>query len=188
METIESKTQLNPELWSIRHKNYLMVIARRKLPEYLVEDMVQDTFLAALQAAPRFKGRSTERVWLTAILKNKITDHYRKANTRQGKIWHTALRVSDQLSWKNFENKSKGQEENNVMTFLYANELDNVLHSGIELLCNQERKVLQMKIEGHSTEEICNTLGIKKVNSWVALSRARKKIKHYLNENWYDVA
>ena len=188
MDSTVNKSQLNPELWSARHKNYLKIMARRKLPGHLVDDMVQDTFLAALKAVTRFRGHSSERVWLTAILKNKISDHYRKVNTHQGKLWNTALRVSDYPSWKDLEGSSSNRDDNDVMKLLYASELEMVLNSGLELLCKQERKVLSMKISGCCTEEICNTLGITKVNSWVLLSRARKKIRHYLNSNWYDVA
>lgn len=188
MKTTVKNIQLNPELWSVNHKDYLTVMARRKLPDHLVDDIVQDTFLAALQAAPRFKGHATERVWLTAILKNKIIDHYRRVYSKKGKVWHNALRVSDSESWKDFEKESKGSEYNNTTALIYADELQKVLDSGLELLCKQEQKVLRMKIKGYSTEDICKTLGINKGNSWVSLSRARKKIKHYLNDHWYDVA
>lgn len=188
MEAIVKSTGLDPQMWSIRHKDYLSIMASRKLPSDLVEDIVQDTFLAALKAAPSFRGHSSERVWLTAILKNKITDHYRKVNTQQGKLWHTAIRISDYPSWLGLEGSYNSRDDNDVMKLLYASELDAVLNSGLELLCKQERKVLRMKINGCSTKEICSTLGITEVNSWVALSRARKKIRHYLNSNWYDVA
>ncbi|SMG48250.1 RNA polymerase sigma factor [Arenibacter troitsensis] len=188
MEAIAKSNGLEPQMWSIRHQDYLSTMARRKLPSDLVEDIVQDTFLAALKAAPRFRGHSSERVWLTAILNNKITDHYRKANTQQGKLWQTAIRLSDYPAWRNLESPSNSRDDNDVMKLLYASELDTILNSGLELLCKQERKVLSMKINGCSTEEICSTLGINKLNSWVALSRARKKIRHYLNHNWYEVA
>ena len=188
MEAITNSNRLEPQMWSVRHKDYLSTMARRKLPSDLVEDIVQDTFLAALKAAPRFRGHSSERVWLTAILNNKITDHYRKANTQQGKLWQTAIRLSDYPTWWDLKSPSNSRDDNDVMKFIYASELDTVLNSGLELLCKQERKVLSMKINGSSTEEICSTLGISKLNSWVALSRARKKMRHYLDNNWYDVA
>src|SRR5512143_1450812 len=41
------------------------------------QDLVQETFLAALKAAHNFAGRSTERAWLFGILRNKLADHYR---------------------------------------------------------------------------------------------------------------
>ena len=42
------------------------------------EELVQETFVGALQSATKIKGRSSERTWLTAIIKNKIVDYFRK--------------------------------------------------------------------------------------------------------------
>src|SRR5512134_1775506 len=45
----------------------------------LAEDLVQETFLAALAGAGnRFAGRSSVRTWLTGILKHKIADALRE--------------------------------------------------------------------------------------------------------------
>jgi hypothetical protein len=44
------------------------------------EDMVQETFLAALKGQQSFAGRSAEKSWLVGILKHKILDYYRKAS------------------------------------------------------------------------------------------------------------
>lgn len=41
-------------------------------------DIVQETFIAAFQAYDSFKGQSKPKTWLFSILKNKITDFYRK--------------------------------------------------------------------------------------------------------------
>lgn len=41
------------------------------------EELVQETFVAALGAVDRFEGGSSERTWLIGILKHKILDHYR---------------------------------------------------------------------------------------------------------------
>jgi RNA polymerase sigma-70 factor (ECF subfamily) len=35
----------------------------------LCEDLVQETFLSALQAQYNFKGNSTEKIWLISILR-----------------------------------------------------------------------------------------------------------------------
>jgi len=44
------------------------------------EDMVQETFLAALKGGKSFAGKSAEKTWLVGIMKNKIADYYRKAS------------------------------------------------------------------------------------------------------------
>jgi RNA polymerase sigma factor (sigma-70 family) len=44
----------------------------------VAEDLVQETFFAAVRAFGSFKGKSSERSWLCGILKNKICDYFRK--------------------------------------------------------------------------------------------------------------
>lgn len=188
MKNEETKNQLEPKLWGVKYKEYLCVMARKKLPSDMVEDIVQDTFLAALHAAPRFKGRSSERVWLTAILNNKIMDHYRSVYSQQGRVSHMAVKVSDHTIPGIWDYAKDRTESNDAITFLYADELQMVLQSGLKLLGSREQQVLDMKIKGFSTEAICDILDINKINAWVALSRARKKIKAYLEENWHNVA
>jgi RNA polymerase sigma factor (sigma-70 family) len=41
-------------------------------------DLVQDTFVAALEGGCRFQGRSAIRTWLVGILKHKIADSFRE--------------------------------------------------------------------------------------------------------------
>lgn len=44
----------------------------------LAEELVQETFVAALAAREEFKGESSEKTWFVAILKNKIMDQLRR--------------------------------------------------------------------------------------------------------------
>jgi RNA polymerase sigma-70 factor (ECF subfamily) len=69
---------LDPEVWVDRHGDYLyrFALARIKDPS-VAEDLVQETFLAALGARKNFESRSAVRTWLTAILKHKIVDYFR---------------------------------------------------------------------------------------------------------------
>src|SRR5437773_12048914 len=56
---------------------YRYALVRVRKPE-VAEDLVQETFLAAVRGYEKFGGRSSERNWLVGILKNKIVDHFRK--------------------------------------------------------------------------------------------------------------
>src|ERR1700712_5679287 len=79
--TTENKL-LNPRLWVDAHADYLYGYTLSRLnDEEQAKDLVQETFLAALQKADKFEGKSSERTWLTAILKNKIIDVYRKKSS-----------------------------------------------------------------------------------------------------------
>jgi RNA polymerase sigma-70 factor (ECF subfamily) len=44
----------------------------------MAEDLVQETFLAAVPGYEKFGSRSSERSWLVGTLKNKIVDQFRK--------------------------------------------------------------------------------------------------------------
>lgn len=44
----------------------------------VAEDLVQETFLAALQGTYRESGPTAERRWMIGIMKHKIIDHFRR--------------------------------------------------------------------------------------------------------------
>jgi len=58
------------------------------------EDLTQETFLAALQGAHRFRGDSRLRTWLFRIAAHKIADHWRSRRRRPPEVpleaWHPA--------------------------------------------------------------------------------------------------
>ena len=63
----------DPETWVDLYGDILYRIALSRVKDSSVaEDLVQETFLAALGAYKNFKGRSTLRTWLIAILKYKF--------------------------------------------------------------------------------------------------------------------
>ena len=71
----------DPERWVGEHGDYLFKYALVRLRDSTkAEDMVQETFLAALKGGSSFAGKSKEKSWLVGILKNKICDYYRKAS------------------------------------------------------------------------------------------------------------
>src|SRR5713226_5695894 len=70
----------DPERWVDDHGDYLLKYALMRLRDMTkAEDMVQETFLAALKGAKSFAGKSAEKTWLVGIMKNKISDYFRKA-------------------------------------------------------------------------------------------------------------
>jgi RNA polymerase sigma-70 factor (ECF subfamily) len=68
-----------------QERPYLVRYARRRLKDdALVEDVVQETLLAAWQGAAAFEHRARLRTWLTAILQHRIVDAVRAARRRAG--------------------------------------------------------------------------------------------------------
>ena len=50
------------------------------------QDIVQDTFIAAIEAAKNYKARSTIRTWIYSISHKKVADYYRKKQSRANNI------------------------------------------------------------------------------------------------------
>jgi RNA polymerase sigma-70 factor, ECF subfamily len=62
------------------HIDAVYAYARHRLSPHadLVDDVVQDVFLAALKGLATFEGQSSLRTWLVAIARHKIEDIYRQ--------------------------------------------------------------------------------------------------------------
>src|SRR4029077_11900800 len=70
--------RLDPERWCEEYGEILFGFAAARVRDRATaQDLVQETFLAAIKASKGFAGRSTERAWLFGILRNKLADYYR---------------------------------------------------------------------------------------------------------------
>jgi RNA polymerase sigma-70 factor (ECF subfamily) len=50
----------------------------RRLPAGDVDDVLQDSLIAAWKAVPAYEGRSEFKTWLIAITQYKLQDHFRR--------------------------------------------------------------------------------------------------------------
>ena len=74
----------DPGLWVDEHGDALFRYAMSRLADRpTAEDIVQETFLAALQGQDRFRGSSAPRTWLIGVLRHKLVDHFRRAGRMQ---------------------------------------------------------------------------------------------------------
>ena len=65
--------------WLDEHGDVLFCFARDRVRRREdAEDIVQEAFLAAIQAVASYEGRASERTWLLSILRRKIVDFYRR--------------------------------------------------------------------------------------------------------------
>lgn len=94
-----------------RYEGRLLSFATRRLSDRTeAEDTVQETFLGLIRSLPNFDRRRSLETYLFAILRNKLTDHFRKrrAGTRQSldtleldenpSVWISAATPSDHLA------------------------------------------------------------------------------------------
>ena len=77
--TRDSRPKLDAERWVEEYGDVLFGFAAARVRDHVIaQDLVQETFLAAIKASENFAGRSTERAWLFGILRNKLVDYYRR--------------------------------------------------------------------------------------------------------------
>ena len=187
----------NPESWVDQYGDFLyhFALARIKDPS-VAEDLVQETFLAAIKARENFRGRSSARTWLIAILKHKLVDHIRKRIREQtsdnvesmfnaGANDPADSSFNDVGQWRIRPSKwavdpLKLYEQKEFMDVLY--------HCLGELPKRQADAFMMREIDGLSTEEICKVLNISATNSWVMLYRARMWLRRCLENNWLKTA
>ena len=175
---------IQPKYWIYHHYDYLLNYALARVPKNISEDLIQDTYLAGLKNLPEFRYESKERTWLTAILNHKIIDYYRSTKTKKAQTNLQALKASDIEELFGHSWETMIMDQNKTDDHLAIKELKKVIANGLSKLSPLERKVMTYTMLGHGTDEICQSLKIKRSNCWVNLSRARKKMKIFLAQNW----
>lgn len=181
----------DPAIWVDRYGDYLyrFALARVKDPSS-AEDLVQETFLAALKGREKFQRRSALKTWLTAILKHKIIDQLRKKNRIQtiediDAVGETVDGFFEKSgAWRirpgNWDvNPGKILEQRQFMDTLYQ--------CLSELPERLARAFMLREMEGLSTEELCKSMQITATNSWVMLYRARAYLRRCLEINWFEI-
>ena len=180
--------ELHPQNWVDHYADYLFNYAVARVSDAeIAKDLVQETFVAGLNSAKNYKGDAAERTWLIAILKRKVIDHYRKINSKKGKAEVRVNYGSDSDSEGDWLEEQVAdpfsQDGDNA---LENEELGMAIQECISKLPKKQSLVFKMKtIQGMSTEDICNDLGINPSNLWVMIHRARTALMGCLNENWF---
>jgi RNA polymerase sigma-70 factor (ECF subfamily) len=185
------KQVLEPEQWVDRYADYLFNYALIRLnDEELARDLVQDTFLSALEKTDTFRGESTERTWLNAILKYKVIDIYRKRSNRLSPENNAAggdkekdLFDPDLHNWKREHWPVPfSVEEPNA---LHHKEFMQVLQRCMKKLPPLWLSVFTMKhMDDEVAENICKDLRITSSNFWVVMHRAKVSLRACLQKNW----
>jgi|JI9StandDraft_2_1071091.scaffolds.fasta_scaffold100824_1 RNA polymerase sigma-70 factor (TIGR02943 family) len=185
---------LDPERWVDEHGDYLFHYALSRVREPArAEDFVQEALLGGLRSADRYQGRSSERTWLTGILKNKLLDHFRKAGRETN---FTDLEFFAEEEDRAFENQefpdhwnsaSAPSEWNQAGEALDREQFWRVFHECSGKLPERIARVFLLReVDGMTGEEICSSLNITPNNLWVMLHRARLALRGCLQLNWFD--
>jgi RNA polymerase sigma-70 factor, ECF subfamily len=184
-----------PTAWLDQHGDYLFKYAVFRLRDSTAaEDVVQETFLAALKAYEKFEGRGSERTWLVGILKHKVIDHFRRAN-REVAIGDGSEEASEHREFFEREDQWSGHWNNNYAPndwhatpaeLIERSDFWKVFSECLSPLPQRTASAFTMReVDGHSSEEICEILSISVNNLWVMLHRARLHLRNCLDINWF---
>jgi RNA polymerase sigma-70 factor (ECF subfamily) len=192
-ETLEELAD-HPEDWVDQYGDalYRFALARVKDP-LTAEELVQEALVSALGSRKSYKGRSSRKTWLTAILKYKIVDYFRKSRREYAHENLDRINPYDNSGEDPFNEKGgwsllparwqtdpgKIQEQREFLDIFYQclGELPERL----------SRIFMLREMDGAETEEICQVMKVTPTNSWTLLYRARIRLKRCLEVRWPGV-
>lgn len=186
---------IDPAVWVDDHVDYLFRFALVRLrDEARAEDAVQETLLAALQQLHSYSGRSTERTWLTGILKHKIVDQIRKSCKEVPfEPSDTDLSEFDPLFEREDEFKDHWSDTLSPRIWhrspeeaIQQSEFFGVLNNCMGKLPERVAHVFTLReMNELDTEEICGLLELSTSNFWVMMHRARMALRRCIEINWF---
>jgi RNA polymerase sigma-70 factor, ECF subfamily len=179
-----------------RHHNGFLRIARTWVrDDAAAEEIVQKTWVAALESLERFEARASLKTWLYGILINTGRVYLRtegrevplstlasdeaEAEAGSTAVEHKRFHQEDHR-WAGHWIMSPNPFPSPEQAFARL-ELKALLESAISRLPAVQQQVLVFcDIEGLSGEETCNILGISSTHQRVLLHRARSKLRTLL--------
>lgn len=185
-----SRTHLNPKVWAELYADYLygFVLVRINNVE-VAKDLVQETFLSALERVESFQGLSSEKTWLTAILKNKIVDVYRKKPFEFRNLLESSGAENqdffDAADGRWIAKHSPVNNWDQQSDALQNKELQIILKECMAKLPPLWSSVFTMKhINDEASETIIKDLNLSSSNYWVIIHRAKVNLRSCLEKNW----
>jgi RNA polymerase sigma-70 factor (ECF subfamily) len=167
-----------------QYHSIMLSVARAIIGEAFADEVVQEAWVSAIKALPRFEGRSSLKTWLLQITSNGAKTRLRRESRQLSlddgwqaepdyKFDHRGHRIDDVLQW-------------NIDTpeaLLQNDQLRDVIEKTYQSLPPHQRAVLTMcDMEGLQMTEICNILDISASNARVLLHRARTALHHSIEK------
>jgi RNA polymerase sigma-70 factor (ECF subfamily) len=166
------------------YHSVMLSVSRSIVGEAFADEVVQEAWISAIKALPKFEGRSSLKTWLLHITSNGAKSRLRRESRKlslddgwesvsSNKFDHTGHRIDDVLPW-------------NVDTpeaLLENDQLREVIEKSYRQLPANQRAVMTMyDLEGMEMSEICNILDLSASNARVLLHRARTTLHHSIEK------
>jgi RNA polymerase sigma-70 factor (TIGR02943 family) len=160
----------------------------------IAEDLVQETFIAALQSVDKFENKSNPKTWLFSILKNKIIDYHRKnfkniiSNESQlslesdGQFFDNFFKANG--NWKSKSQPAMWEETNELTT---DTDFMSILQYCLDNLPELWNSAIHLKyIDNSNGKMICEELEITSSNYWQIMHRAKLQLRVCIENNWFE--
>ena len=172
--------------WVKTYTNEMLTYTLLKVNDkQTAEDIVQSTFLSALEGISKFEQRSNPKTWLFSILKNKIADFFRQKfkkidnqiNTPSNEFFDEHGRWNPEYRPTNW-----GDEKE----LLDDPEFSKALYNCFEKLPQKWSSAVQLKfLEEYDRKVICTKLEITTTNFWQIIHRAKLQLRNCLELKWF---
>jgi RNA polymerase sigma-70 factor (ECF subfamily) len=156
----------------------------------VVEDVVQETLLAALAGAERYAGEAQLETWVIGILRHKIVDQIR----RQGREQARTQSLTDDEGDEDFDAlfvadghwREAPPDWGDPQQSLQQKQFMTVLETCLEHLPERLARIFTLReVLEFDTEEICKEMGLTSTNCFVQLYRARMRLRECLQLRWF---
>lgn len=165
----------------------------------IAEEVVQETWMGVLDGLDRFEGRSSLKTWIFRILTYKaLTRGGREHRTIPFSALFDPARDEGEPAVEPERFRSAGPQypghwadppkrwEGAPEERLLSRETLSLVGKAIDALPPSQREVILLRdVEGWTSPEVCNVLGITETNQRVLLHRARSKVRRDL-ERYLD--
>jgi RNA polymerase sigma-70 factor, ECF subfamily len=169
--------------WVEAQSDYLFNFAVGQVRDpSIAEDLVQETFLAALKSKSLFLGKSAERTWLVGILRHKIHD-YLRCRCRERAVRVDPRPMNEDPPWEEtilwlHDVAAECQSPSRRMEL---DEFRESLKAALGKLSPRIAQVLQLyAVEELPNREVCAKMEISESNLWAMLHRGRKRLRGLL--------
>ncbi len=185
---------MDPERWVAEYGDVLFGFAAARVHDpAIAQDLVQETFLAAIKGSGGFAGRSSERSWLFGILRNKLADHYRR-QSRETPMAELEAPFPEEagafcehgLGKDGWATRMAPKAWETPDETLVNKEFQEVFKRCLSRLPSKVAQAFSLReVEAMPAEEVCKDLGVSPNNLWVMLHRARMGLRRCLEVHWF---
>ena len=140
-----------------------------------VQDLMQESFIAAYLSLEKFEGRSSFKTWITRIMLNQCYQKAQKQSFKKEK----ANGMLNEKATPMFESNQSTDTYRSVLN----SELGNIVGNALVSIPFDYRMVFSLReLNGMSIAETAELLNISETNVKVRLSRAKQMLREKLEE------